>query len=74
MRYFGERYDAPVYAEIAPMRTPAGAECVNCHKQITEDDDGFEVPCADGRGKIEGFAYFHRRCFLGEIGVPGGAR
>jgi len=72
MRYFGTRHNAPVYGEIEAMRTPAGESCARCEKQITEDDDGFEVPYAE-HAAVGTMVYFHRRCFLASLFGPGEA-
>lgn len=55
MKWFGRKYDAPVYDDCPRIDTPVGELCIHCGDTITAEDDGIEY--ASGQDS-------HRPCFL----------
>jgi hypothetical protein len=69
MRWFGESWGAYVNDTTEHMDTPVGDRCQYCHKVITANDSGFELPVADLSGELEPAVYYHRACLLRSVGV-----
>lgn len=55
MKWFGRKYDAPVYDDCPRIDTPVGALCIYCGEAVAAEDDGIRY--ASGQDS-------HRECFL----------
>jgi hypothetical protein len=55
VRWFGRKYDAPIYDSCPRVDAPLGRECLHCNEEIALGDDGFYDA---------GDSVFHRACFL----------
>jgi hypothetical protein len=68
MRWFGQRYRAPVYRDVERMTTPVGVACGHCDELFVEGDDGFAMPFLTGDGTaLPAHASFHRECHLRQV-------
>jgi hypothetical protein len=67
LRWFGTSWLAPVCDPGNHIPTPLGMRCIRCGKGFTLNDQGFEMPYVDG-GRV-GTVYYHKGCFLREVGV-----
>lgn len=72
MQWFGESWGAPVCILTEHVDTPLGKVCVDCEKEIRPGDSGFVVPyLRPPQGRFTE-AYYHRDCFLGNLGIGRG--
>lgn len=70
MYWFGDSWDAPVCETTHHIATPVGELCQWCGPScpIEDGDQGFVLPLIKPDG-FTGTIYFHRVCFLREIGI-----
>lgn len=64
MKWFGERYDAPLYADTEQVPVPVGEFCLYCHEPIEKGDDGFMIPYV---GEVIKEVPYHRECQMRSI-------
>jgi hypothetical protein len=60
VKWFGKRYNAPVYDECPQVETPVGVLCQHCGKAIRPGEDGIVY----GNGPVA-----HRSCFAWAVGI-----
>jgi hypothetical protein len=67
MRFFGERWDAPMLDDGIPVATPVEMPCIYaCGEPIVEGDQGVLVPCVDLDEQGKPYAKMtasHRECW-----------
>jgi hypothetical protein len=59
---------APVCDPADRIPVPLGMRCVRCEKGFTLNDQGFELPLVDEGRRVRA-VYYHKGCFLREVGV-----
>ena len=60
MKYFGQKFCAPIYEACEEIDPPVLAPCARCGELIRSTDSGFAVPVL-GEPLL---AAYHRACFL----------
>lgn len=60
MKYFGQKFCAPIYQDCEEIDPPVLAPCARCGEFIRSTDSGFAVPVL-GEPLL---AAYHRACFL----------
>lgn len=66
--WFGPSWEAPVNEPENEVAMPYQAECIRCGGPFYVGDQGLSIPASPSISP-EGRVYYHRNCFMQEIGV-----
>lgn len=69
MKWFGEKWAAPICEIADHVPTPTGECFANCGKPIVEGDRGIVTPFHGGEEDPRTEANFHLKCFLSMVGL-----